>query len=131
MVRITVIPVSTATSQQLMVEITEELCKKVCVNAGRVLSGSVQFSAGTPEVLNGVALVPITATGAFVMAGACGKCGGDVRHFAERFTVPFVATATNAVTITPGASTAAEWVDVSCCHTTKAKLTATLTVAIA
>lgn len=131
MIDITVIPVSTATSQQLMVEVTESLCKKVCVNAGRVLSGTIQFSAGTSKVINGIAMVPITATGSIVMAGACEKCGGNVVHFAERFTVPFLANGANVATLTPGLVNEVEFVDVACCHATKAKMTATLTVAIA
>lgn len=131
MIKITTIPVSTATSQEMLVEITTQLCKKVCVNAGRILSGTVQFSAGQTIVTDGVAVVPITATGAIVMSGACEKCGGNVVHFAEQFNVPFEATGTNVATITPAPSNRVEFADVHCCRTTSAKLTTSLTVAIA
>ena len=131
MIQTTLIPVATATSQEMLVEITVDVCKRVCVNAGRILSGTVSFSAGTTVVTDGVAVVPIIATGTIVMTGSCEKCGGHVVHFVEKFNVPFEATGTNVSTLTPSASNRVEWVDVNCCKTTRAKLTTSLTVAIA
>lgn len=131
MIKTTLIPVATATSQEMLVEITVDVCKKVCVNAGRILSGTASFSAGTTIVTDGVAVVPIIVTGTIVMTGSCEKCGGNVVHFVEQFNVPFEATGTNTATLTPAASNRVEWVDVKCCKTTSAKLTTSLTVAIA
>lgn len=131
MIKITTIPVSTATQQQLLVEVEECICKKVCVNAGNVLSGTIAFTYGTPTVLNGVAVVPVTATGTIVMAGACGSCESSTRNFAESFEIPFTATTTNEITLTPGTNNVVSFSRVSCCHTSHVKLMTTLTAAIA
>lgn len=130
MIEITTIPASTATSQQLLVEVTEQLCSKVCVNAGRIISGTILFSVGTPTIMNGVTIAPITATGTIVMSSD-DSCGGNTVNFAERFEVPFTSVGTNTVTVAPGVSNVVEFADVKCCHATKAKLTTTITVAIA
>lgn len=131
MIEITTIPASTATSQQLLVEVTEQLCKKVCVNEGRIISGTIQFSVGAPTIMNGITIAPITATGTIVMSESCASCEGNTVNFAERFEVPFTSVGTNVVTVAPGVSNVVTFADVKCCHATKAKLTTTITVAIA
>lgn len=129
MIKITQIPASTATSQLLLVEVEETLCKRVCLNEGQILSGTISFSTSTATIVNGVAIVPITATGEIVLSGGCEN--GCVKHFAEKFIVPFVATGTNTATLTEGISNIVEFSNVKLCHTNKAKLSTTLTVAIA
>lgn len=131
MIQITTIPASTATSQQLLVEVTEQLCSKVCVNQGRIISGTIQFSVGTPTIMNGVTIAPITATGTIVTSSEDSNCGGNTVNFAERFEVPFTSVGTNTVTVAPGVSNVVTFANVRCCHATKAKLTTTITVAIA
>lgn len=132
MVDILVIPPSTATEQELVVEITEDICKRMCVNSGANISGNVSFAASTPRVVNGIAIVPITATGVIVVNGqSCKGCNTKVRHFSETFEVTFTATTTNAVTLVAGDTSVVDYVNVSCCHTNKARLTTTLTVTIA
>lgn len=132
---VTIIPIPTATAsaatQDVVVELTESLCKKLCVNSASSLSGDVSFSAGTPTVLNGIAVVPITATGTVVVGSGNCSCGYKTRHFNETFDIAFTATTVNTVTLTVGANTKVTFTDVSCCHTSKVKLTATLNATIA
>ncbi len=133
---ITIIPIpkatASATTQQLAVEITLNLCKCTCVNAGEMFSGNIQYSAGIPTVINGVAIIPITATGTIVMTGDnCNCCASRTRSFRETFDIAFTATATNTVTLTPGGAINVSYVGVKCCHTNKAKLISTLTASIA
>ena len=132
MIEVLVIPPSMATEQELVVEITEDICKRMCVHGGSHLSGNVSFAASTPRVANGIAIVPITATGVIVVNGnACKGCNTKVRHFSETFEVAFTATTTNTVTLTAGDVNIVRYDDVTCCHTNKAKMTTTLTVTIA
>lgn len=133
MIKIIPIPAAaaSATTQQLAVEVIVNLCKCTCVNSGEVLSGNINYSAGAPTVINGVAVIPITATGTIVMAGdSCNCCASRTRSFSETFDIAFTATATNTVTLTPGGAINVAYTDVKCCHTNKAKLISTLTASI-
>lgn len=131
MIRVIPIPsaTATATEQQFVVEVEKALCRRVCVN-GAQLQGTVQFTAGTPSEINGVAVVQIYASGNI---STLDRCGGNKmqRNFLETFNVPLTATAENTVTLTPGEDHSVEYADICCCHSGKAVLTTTLTVAIA
>ena len=134
MIKIIPIPsaAASATTQQIAVEVIVNLCKCTCVNSNELLGGNVNFSAGTPAVINGVAIVPITVTGTIVMAGdGCNCCASRTRSFSETFDIAFTATATNTVTLTPGGAINVAYTGVKCCHTNKAKLISTLTASIA
>lgn len=130
MITTRIIPVATATSQELLVEITEPTCRPFCVG-GIQPSATVAFTAGSPTLLNGNAIVPIVATITIVTPSdkACGCAHTQV--FTEKFDLAFEATATNAVTIAAGANNLVVPTNIKCCQARAIKLTTTLTATIA
>ena len=58
MIKIIPIPsaAASATTQQIAVEVIVNLCKCTCVNSNELLGGNINFTAGTPTVINGVAM---------------------------------------------------------------------------
>lgn len=131
MINISIIPPSTATEQNVLVEITQPLCEKVCVTSPSSIGGTVNFSAGTPSVINGVAVVPITATGAMVIYYPGAPCRTKTVPFAETFHLPFTATATNDLTLVPGTSNTVRFDNIRCCRSNRMTLTTTLEATIA
>lgn len=131
MIRVIPIPPATAsaTTQQVLVEIDKCLCKKVCVN-GVTPKGDVEFVAGDVSVLNGIAIVPITATGSIIVTD-CNGCKQVQCSFTEHFDVAFAATEANSITLVEGDSDAVSCIDVRCCHSNKVRLSSSLTVSIA
>lgn len=132
MIKLLPIPQSaaSATTQSYVVQVTTDLCKRVCCNAGNILSGSVQFSAGSPTIVNATAIVPITASGSVTMTENSRRCHSTTTHFAETFNVSFTSTDGNTITLTPGASSSTSFADISCCHSSKATVSNTLEIAI-
>lgn len=131
MINITIIPPTTATEQNVLVEITEPLCEKVCVNSTSSIGGTINFSVGTPTVLNGIAVVPITATGNMVIFWPGHPCHTKNVPFVETFNLPFTATAANDVTLVAGVSNEVRFDGVRCGRSNKVTLTTTLEATIA
>ncbi|MCQ2232043.1 MAG: hypothetical protein MJZ30_09380 [Paludibacteraceae bacterium] len=132
MITTRVIPVSTATSQNLLVEIIEpNLCNPYCVNNQRGPSASVSFSVAGVRVVDGTAIATIIATTTINSPTSC-ACGcAKTQVFNEAFDVAFTATATNLVTLTPGTEVSVDPSNVRCCMARGARVTTTLTVTIA
>lgn len=129
MVKIVPIYPATATAQQMVVEVTVDLCRRECVNGEGVLSGTAVYVAGAVREVDGVAVVPVTVSGEVVTTGR-GGCA-KTRHYVETFDVAFTGTATNDVTLTAGDAVVAEYANVCCCHASKVRLLSVLTAEIA
>lgn len=131
MITTRIIPVATATEQVFLVEIVERLCRKYCQNASIQPTGEVTFSKSPVRVINGYALVTITAS-VETLTPKCQCCGcATPQIFTETFDVAFVATATNVITIEKGDTTLVEPAFKGCCAARGVKLTTTITVTIA
>lgn len=130
MITTRIIPEATATSQEFLIEITEPLCKPYCAVGGTPPAVTVAFSAGTVKVIDGNAVVPITATTTIVTPSVgCGCARTQV--FIESFNVGFTATTANAITLTPGDTVDVTPDLIKCCKVRSVKATTTLTVGIA
>ena len=129
MITTSVIPASTAGSQELLIEITEKLCHQYCVNEMQKPIVTVAFSQGEATVLNGNAIIPITATITAIQPSHDGRCVVP-EIYAERFEVAFDATTTNVTTLTAGADSIVTPAYVSGCKAKGFHLTTTLTIAI-
>lgn len=130
MITTKVIPASTAGSQELLINITEKLCRQYCVNEAHKPIVTVAFTQGEVVVLNGNAIVPITATITSISPLHDGKCISP-EVYTERFEVAFDATATNVTTLTAGADSIVAPAFVTGCKARGFNLTTTLTIAIA
>lgn len=131
MISTRIIPVATATEQELLVEITEGVCKPFCAISGVTPAASVAFTQGAVRVVDGNAIVPITAT-VTVVSPNCKSCGcAETQVFTEQFSLAFTATATNAITLTPGTQVEVQPASVKCCKARGVKITTTLTATIA
>lgn len=130
MIQTRIIPVATATEQEFLVEITENVCKAYCVG-GTLPVSTVEFVAGAAQVVNGNAIVPIVAK-VIVATPNSNGCGcAHTQVFTERFDIAFTATATNAVTLTPGTTVLTDPAYVRCCKARGVRITTTLTATIA
>lgn len=102
MISIQLIPVATATSQELLVEFKERFCQALeiaNIERGTAVINFIQ--AGTTRVVNGAAIATIVATlTVTVPVGSCGCAKPYV--FTEVFDVAFTATGTNTVALAPG-----------------------------
>ena len=133
MITTRVIPSGTAsaTTQALLVEITEPVCHPYCINSNAKPSASVIFNQGTVTTVNGVAVIPVAAT-ITIVTPSCNGCGcARTQVLTERFDLGMTATTDNAITLTPGDSVNTEPADIRCCKARGVKLSTTLTVAIA
>lgn len=130
MIYTSVIPAATATSQELLIHISEKLCRQYCVNEAHKPIVTVVFTQGEPTVLNGNAIVPITATITAIQPCHDGRCVSP-ETYTEHFEVAFDATATNVTTLTPGADSIVTPAFVTGCKAKGFHLATTLTVAIA
>lgn len=130
MITTRVIPAATATTMELLVEMSEKVCRPFCINSSEMPSGTIAFSAGTPVIINGNAVVTITATATVVSPGAnaCGCAATQV--FTETFDVAFAETTANTIALTPGTTIRVTPTDVKCCKARGVKLTTSLEVAI-
>lgn len=130
MITTSVIPASTAGSQELLINITEKLCRQYCVNEAYKPIVTVTFTQGEATVLNGNAIVPITATITAISPLHDGRCVSP-EVYTEHFAVAFDATTTNVTTLTPGADSIVTPAFVTGCKSKGFHLTTTLTIAIA
>lgn len=132
MISITVIPVGTAsaTSQTLVVEALENVCKSYC-SLGASPEATMSFVAGTPKVIGTYVVVPIRAT-ATIFTTQNGNTGcARTQVITESFDVGFTATTANTITLTPGSSTLVEPAKITCCKANGVKVSTTLTISIA
>lgn len=102
MISIQLIPVATATSQELLAEFTERFCQPhEIVNIERATAVVTFTQAGATRVINGAAVATIVATLTVnVPVGICGSAKPYV--FTETFDVAFTATGTNTIALAPG-----------------------------
>lgn len=131
MITTQLIPVATATSQEMLVEITERVCHPFCINATAQPSASVVFTVGTARVVNSNAIVPVTAKVTVVTPDAQSGSLAKTQVFTETFDIAFEAATTNAVTLVPGADIVVTPARVKCCVANGVKLITTLTATIA
>lgn len=131
MITTSVIPLATATAQELLVEITEQTCRQFCVNSGSQPSASVAFSVASVREINGNAIATINAVVTVVTPNQS-PCGcAKTQIFTESFDVAFNATATNAVTLAAGDEVITVPAYLKCCRAGGVKVSTTLTATIA
>jgi hypothetical protein len=132
MITTTVIPVATAsaTSQTLVVEALESVCKSYCI-LGAAPEAKMSFAAGTPKTVGTYVIVPIRVTTTIFTTqnGSCGQARTQV--FTESFDVGFTATTANTITLTPETSTVVEPANLTCCKAKGVKVSTALTISIA
>jgi hypothetical protein len=132
MITITTVPAAAASAvtQRLAVRIGVGLNKPYCVGSVEPV-GNVSFGVGRVRVVDGVAIATITARGTVVFQPS-GSCkGGEVKPFAEHFTVAFVATGTNTITVAAGDDVVGDPYNVRCCKAYGYAMNTTITVSIA
>lgn len=132
MITTTVIPVGTAsaTSQTLVVEAIENVCKPYC-SLGVTPEATMSFAVGTPKVVGTYVIVPIRVT-TTIFTSQNNKCGrASTQVITESFDVGFTATTANTVTLTPGDATLVEPTNLTCCKARGVKVSTTLGITIA
>lgn len=131
MIKFSVIPAATATQQEVLVEIEENLCKPVSVDATAKPVVSVAFETGTVTVLDENAIVPVMARVTILTPSKCPYGSASPQVFTEMFNVGFTATTTNVVTMVVGDQIKTELVNVKCCKARSVRMTTSLTLSIA
>ena len=132
MITTTVIPVGTAsaTSQTLVVEAIEGVCKPYC-SLGVTPEATMSFAVGTPKVVGTYVIVPIRVT-TTIFTSQNNKCGrASTQVITESFDVGFTATTANTITLTPGDVTLVEPTNLTCCKARGVKVSTTLGITIA
>lgn len=132
MVTTTVIPVSTAsaTSQTLVVEAIENVCKPYC-SLGVNPEATMSFAVGNLKVVGSYVIVPIRVT-TTIFTSQNNKCGqANTQVITESFDVGFTATTANTITLTPGDATLVEPANLTCCKAKGVKVSTTLSITIA
>lgn len=130
MIQTRIIPVPTATQQEMLIEITENVCKPYCVGSN-LPAATVEFSTGVSRIINGSAIVPVTAK-VTIVTPYTKECGcATTQVLTEQFDIAFEATGTNTVTLVPGASVIVDPAYVKCCKARGVKVVTTLTATIA
>lgn len=94
MIQLTTIAIS-ATSQQYLVNVVENLCQAFCLNGGIQPTGGVTFTKVSQETVGTQTVVTINAAGT-VAYKPQNMCRSVVRQFNEQFKVAFIG-AENAV----------------------------------
>lgn len=131
MIQTSVIPVATATEQQILAQITEKLCRQYCILGEAQPTATVSFTAGAPTVADGVAIFPMTAL-VTVISPTEEPCGcSHSQVFRENFTIAFTATATNTLTIGEGTTTIVTPAYSRCCKACGVHVVKTFTATIA
>lgn len=125
-----VIPVSTATSQELLLELTEKSCADYSV-LGVMPTANVEYSVSPTTVINGNAIATITIK-AIVMYPSSKPCGKTVPfEYVEKMDIAFKASGTNIVTLVRGADVAVKpaYVKSGVAHGVKVLTSVTATIA--
>lgn len=133
MISTRIVPTGTAsaTTQQLLVEVTESVCRPYCVLSNIQPTATVSFTKGTVTTINGLAVVPVTATVNVVTPNPSGCGCAHTQLFAETFDVAFTATDANTITLTQGADTIVLPANVKCNKAYGVNLTTSLSITIA
>lgn len=131
MIDIRIINPATATEQQVVVEATEQLCEEYCINSSKAPLASIAFSKGAVKVIDGLAVIPITAIITVVLPNQCSCNCKRPQVYAETFYIAFTATAANNVTLTPGATVEVVPASTKCCSVGSIKVITSLTATIA
>lgn len=102
MISIQLIPVATATSQEILAEFNERFCQPLDIISVERATATVTFTqAGPTRVINGAAVATIVAT--LTVTAPIGNCGSAKPFvFTETFDVAFTATGTNTIALAPG-----------------------------
>ncbi len=131
MIQTRIIPVTTPTSEELLVEITENLCRPFCILGDAQPTATVTFSAGDVTVVDGNAIFTVTAL-VTVVAPVDGKCGcAQPQVFREHFQMAFNANGANAITLEQGTALIVKPANVKCCKARGVHITTTLQATIA
>lgn len=129
MITTNVIPVSTATSQNIVVQATEKVCKPYCI-LGAIPAATMDFKVGpvTKVGTNVIATIFVTTTIVTTVEGACGCAKTQV--FTEAFDVGFAAAGTNTITLIPGESVVVAPAGIVDCKAKSVKASTTLAITI-
>lgn len=114
---VTLAPIAiTATSQQYLVNLTENLCQPICSNGAKNITGGVNFSVASVKNNNTQTVVTINAAATFVYQ-PIGGCKSVVKQYSEQFQVAFIGTANSVPTITLAQlNTDFDTTKVKCCN---------------
>lgn len=130
MITTRLIPISpsSATTEELLVEVTERLCKSYCTLGPAQPTATVTFTAGTPTYADNNTIVPITALVTVVSPNdkSCGCAHSQV--FRETFTVAFNTIGT--VGIEQGNAVIVQPTYTKCCKASGVKILTTITVTL-
>lgn len=118
-------------AQELLVEITENVCRPYLVNSSIQPVATVTFETGTVKPLNDNVVVPLIARVTIVTPNPRGCGCAKTQIFTEVIDIGFAAGTTNVVTLAPGDNTIQTPAYVGCCKARGVKLTTTLTATIA
>lgn len=130
MIDIRIIHPATATEQQMVVEATEQLCEGYCINSSKAPLASIAFSKGAVKVIDGLAVIPITAIITVVLPNQSSCNCKRPQVYSETFDIAFTATAANNVTLTPGATVEVVPASTKCCSVGSIKVITSLTATI-
>lgn len=114
---VTLAPIAiTATSQQYLVNLTENLCQPICSDGAKNITGGVNFSVASIKNNNTQTIVTINAAATFVYQ-PIGSCKSVVRQYTEQFQVAFIGAANSVPTIalTP-LNTDFDTTNIKCCN---------------
>ena len=131
MIQTRIIPVTTPTSEELLVEITEKVCRPFCILGDAQPTATVTFTAGEVTVTDGNAIFPVTAMVTVVSPSSSGCGCAQSQVFREHFQMAFNATGTNTITLLPGSTVLVKPAYQKCCKAHGVHITATLTAEIA
>lgn len=99
MIRLTPISIA-ATAQQYVVEVSEKLCKPFCISNDLQPQGTITFSVGRTQLVNGIAYIELIANGNVVYHPKDSGCNSVVKQFNESVWVGFVGTSVPTIAIT-------------------------------
>ena len=130
MITTRLIPISpsSASTEELLVEITERVCKPYCTLGSVQPTATVTFTAGTPVVADNNTIVPITAMVTVVSPNEepCGCAHSQV--FYETFTIAFNTTGT--INLEQGNTVIVQPAYTKCCKSKGVKILTTVTVSL-
>lgn len=130
MITTRLIPISpsSASTEELLVEITERVCKSYCTLGPVQPTATVTFTAGTPIVADNNTIVPITALVTVVSPNdkPCGCSHSQV--FRETFTIAFNTTGT--INLEQGNTVIVQPAYTKCCKSNGVKILTTVTVSL-
>ena len=120
---------ASALTQTLLVEFTEQFCKKYCLNSELQPTAEVEFTASPVTVVDTLAVTTITAK-LIATIPARSNCGpAFTKLFVEKFDVAFEATTTNNITMVDGDPVVVPAYR-GCCYAKGIKVSVPLTVNI-